>query len=77
MRTSRFDPPDISINARQVKRLTTPPDSDNGSWSEAVKLDGSRSQEKSYNAQEQQIRIARFSSGRVQDLVVNHRDSDG
>jgi hypothetical protein len=76
-RKNRFDPPDISAAAQQVRRLTNSPDSDNGSWSEAVKLDGTRSQEKSYNAQKQQIQIARFSSGRLQDLVVGHRDSDG
>jgi hypothetical protein len=76
-RTSRFDPPDISTNAQQIKRLTTAPHSDNGSWSEAVKLNETRSQEKSYNAQKQQIQIAKFSSGRVQDLVVGRRDSDG
>jgi hypothetical protein len=75
-RTPRFDPPDISAAAQRVRRLTNPPDSDNGSWSEAVKPDGNRSQEKSYNAQKQQIQIARFSSGRLRDLVVGHRDSD-
>lgn len=35
-----------------------------------------RSQEKAYNAQKQQIQIAKFSSGHLQDLVVGHKESN-
>jgi len=62
--------------ADQIKHWTRT-DARDGSWKAAVRLDASRAQEKSYNAQQQTLQVAEFTAGKLQSLIIAQRDAKG
>jgi hypothetical protein len=62
--------------ADQIKHWTRT-DARDGSWKAAVRLDASRAQEKSYDAQQQTLQVAEFTAGKSQSLIIAQRDAKG
>ncbi|MEI6632565.1 MAG: hypothetical protein WCP22_01970 [Chlamydiota bacterium] len=60
----------------QIKHWTRT-DARDGSWKAVVRLDATRAQEKSYNAPQQQLQVAEFTSGQLHALVIAQRDAKG
>jgi hypothetical protein len=62
--------------ADQIKHWTRT-DTQDGSWKAAVRLDATRVQEKSYDAQQQALQVAEFSAGQLKSLIIAQRDPKG
>ena len=67
---------DTKSEASKIKHWETTNAAD-ASWRSAVKLDASRIQEKSFDAQKQQLQVAEFASGQLRSLIVGQKEAGG